>query len=183
MQIIIMNENICGAKTRQGTSCQRSPARGRKRCRLHGGATPRGRASPHFKTGEHSKFLPDRLIGRYEEAQADPHLRSLRQDIAILQVRIQELCQQLKHGSPESKPIWEMIAKAIMLKARVLRQESKLLAGKRQMIPSEEVIVLLAAIFDVIHRHVSDRKTKAAIYEELRQLLEKDSMTEGTWRN
>ncbi len=71
-----------------------------------------------------------------------------------------------------------MIAKLIMLKARVLGQESKLLADKGQMIPVEEVMVLVAAMFDVIHKHVSDRKVKVAIDEELRQLLERVSCTD-----
>ncbi len=100
-----------------------------------------------------------------------------------MQVRIRELCRQVRSGSPGNKPIWDMLAKVIMLKTRIIGQESRLLVGKRQMISVEEVMVLVAAIFDVIQRHVSDRKTKAAIYEELRQLLEKNSMTEGTWRN
>jgi len=29
----------CGAKTRAGTPCRRWPVRGRRRCRLHGGAS------------------------------------------------------------------------------------------------------------------------------------------------
>lgn len=33
---------VCGAKTRDGTPCQRAPVAGRNRCRLHGGATPKG---------------------------------------------------------------------------------------------------------------------------------------------
>ena len=31
----------CGAKTRAGTPCGRHPVRGRNRCRLHGGLSPR----------------------------------------------------------------------------------------------------------------------------------------------
>ena len=168
---------VCGAKTRQGNPCQRSPARGRTRCRLHGGATPRGRASPHFKTGKYSSLLPDRLIGRYEEGQAAADLRSLRSEIALLQVRIIELLGQLKDASPENKPIWEMIGNAIMLKAKMLRHESKLRVDKRQMIPVDEMMVLVAALCDVINRHVTDPKIKAAISEDLRQLLDKNSMT------
>jgi len=171
---------VCGAKTRQGNPCQRSPARGRTRCRLHGGATPRGRASPHFKTGKYSKFLPHRLIGRYKEGQTDPDLRGLKSDIAIVQVWIIELLQQLKDDSPENKPIWDMIGKAIILKAKVLRQESKLRVDKRQMIPVDEVMVLVVAMFDVIHRHVTDQKVKVAIDEELWQLLERTSCNERT---
>lgn len=49
-----MPVNKCGAKTRAGTPCQRAPLAGRTRCRLHGGATPRGRASPHWRHGRRS---------------------------------------------------------------------------------------------------------------------------------
>jgi glucans biosynthesis protein len=45
----------CGARTRAGSPCQRLPVRGKKRCRLHGGASPgapRGAKNPNFKTGE-----------------------------------------------------------------------------------------------------------------------------------
>ncbi len=47
----------CGAKTRKGTPCQRPPMAGMTRCRLHGGATPIGMASPHYKHGRRSRFL------------------------------------------------------------------------------------------------------------------------------
>jgi hypothetical protein len=39
----------CGARTRAGTPCQRSPVRGRKRCRLH---TPRGSKNGNYRNGE-----------------------------------------------------------------------------------------------------------------------------------
>jgi hypothetical protein len=51
----------CGATTRDGTPCQRWTAPGRSRCRLHGGATPRGDVSPHFKHGWYSKHPLYRL--------------------------------------------------------------------------------------------------------------------------
>jgi hypothetical protein len=44
----------CGAKTRRGTACQQ-PAMRNGRCRLHGGKTPRGLASPHLKHGRYSQ--------------------------------------------------------------------------------------------------------------------------------
>jgi hypothetical protein len=45
----------CGAKTRAGTPCQRSPMPGRRRCRLHGGLSPgapRGPRNGNFKKGD-----------------------------------------------------------------------------------------------------------------------------------
>ncbi|HAL28765.1 MAG TPA: hypothetical protein DCP25_18825 [Chloroflexi bacterium] len=41
----------CGAKLRPGGSCPELPVPGRSRCRVHGGATPVGRDSPHFIHG------------------------------------------------------------------------------------------------------------------------------------
>lgn len=34
--------SVCGAKNRQGKPCQRAPMEGKTRCKLHGGATPKG---------------------------------------------------------------------------------------------------------------------------------------------
>jgi hypothetical protein len=49
----------CGAKRRNGEPCQRPAARGRHRCRLHGGApgsgAPRGERNGNYKTGRHSQ--------------------------------------------------------------------------------------------------------------------------------
>ena len=54
---------MCGAKTRQGTPCELPAGWGTDhagvgRCKLHGGATPRGADSPHYKHGLHSRYLP-----------------------------------------------------------------------------------------------------------------------------
>lgn len=35
-----MADNVCGAKTRAGKPCKKSPVEGKKRCRLHGGLSP-----------------------------------------------------------------------------------------------------------------------------------------------
>src|SRR5215831_19115754 len=48
----------CGAKCRTtGKPCTRPPVSGRTRCRVHGGATPVGIASPHYKHGRRSAYL------------------------------------------------------------------------------------------------------------------------------
>jgi len=52
-------KSTCGAKTKSGSACRRPPVAGRTRCRLHGGATPYGIASPHFRHGLRSKYVSD----------------------------------------------------------------------------------------------------------------------------
>ena len=42
----------CGAKTRDGDPCRNPPMSGATRCRMHGGATPRGRAAAERRLAE-----------------------------------------------------------------------------------------------------------------------------------
>lgn len=100
---------ICGAKKKNGTPCQKSPINGRNRCRLHGGASPRGIAHPRFKTGRYSKDLPSRLSKRYEEAKEDEKLLELRDEIAILESRIGDLLSRTDSG--ESGATWRAAQK------------------------------------------------------------------------
>ena len=74
------------------------------RCRVHGGATPSGAASPHFKTGRYSGALPERLLARYQELKADPDLTSLASEIAVVRARIFSLLERL--GANEPARLW-----------------------------------------------------------------------------
>lgn len=68
------------------------------RCVKHGGPTPVGIASPHYKGGTSSRHLPTRLLSKYEEAIQDPELMSLETDIAMVQMRMNDLLTQLDEG-------------------------------------------------------------------------------------
>lgn len=45
----------CGAKTRSGNACQKSPLIGRNRCRLHGGMSPKGADHWNYQHGRCTK--------------------------------------------------------------------------------------------------------------------------------
>lgn len=101
-------EAICGATTRDGDACQNAPmANGR--CRMHGGASLSGAASPRFKTGKFSRYLPERLQERYQEAQQDPELLELRDEIALADTRLLDLLDRVDSG--ESGAIWRKLQK------------------------------------------------------------------------
>lgn len=55
------NPNICGAKTRKGTPCQKAPIKDKKRCRLHGGLSIGAKKGNQYarKHGVYSKFISD----------------------------------------------------------------------------------------------------------------------------
>ena len=75
---------------RSGTVA-RSQWRGRTRCRLHGGDTPQGIASPHYRGKGYSRSIPAHLKDIYEAHFNDPDLLSLHKEIALCDTRIEDL--------------------------------------------------------------------------------------------
>ncbi len=57
---MVIPRQCTATSKRTGERCRKSAMLGRTVCLAHGGRTPRGVASPHFKHGRHSKQLPFR---------------------------------------------------------------------------------------------------------------------------
>lgn len=101
----------CEAKAKSsGKQCQRRAVDGMKVCTVHGGLTPGGIASPNLKTGKYSRFLPTRLIERYEAAVTDETLLELNAEIALLDARLADLLTRVDTG--ESGALWASAIKA-----------------------------------------------------------------------
>src|SRR3954452_17185048 len=96
----------CGAKTRSGAPCRTRPMPN-GRCRMHGGKSLAGAASPAFKTGRHSTYLPVRLLAGYQEAERDPELLALRDEIALIDSRLADVLSRVDSG--ESSRIWRSL--------------------------------------------------------------------------
>lgn len=61
---------ICGAKTRSGTRCLKSPLVNKKRCRLHGGASLSGSAHRNYKHGNCTNAVREKNRLTREEIRA-----------------------------------------------------------------------------------------------------------------
>jgi hypothetical protein len=109
---------ICGAKAGSKEDpprphpCANMPMRGRKKCSKHGGKTPRGPASPHWKHGGYSSMLedlPEELREAAEVYVNDENLLELRGEIAVLRSRNRQLYRQLSAGAPAWKGMVEKL--------------------------------------------------------------------------
>lgn len=91
-----MGGQQCKAKAKStGKRCTQRVVPGYEVCFYHGGATPRGVASPHFKHGRYAK-VPINLLAAYEASLADPELLSLNQEIALLDARANTVLGRLE---------------------------------------------------------------------------------------
>jgi hypothetical protein len=75
------SKRICSARNRQGDPCQKPPLKGKQRCKLHGGATPKGRQTGPLKHGLYSVALSDEERDLWDDIQignVDDELRLCR---------------------------------------------------------------------------------------------------------
>jgi len=113
----------CAARRQDGTYCERWPYTGWKRCKKHGspGAPNRGLMAQNPYPSRHSKYLPPRLQERYQSALVDPTMLSVRDDIALMDARLEDLLRRADTG--EAGKTWERLkqARADLLSARSRR--------------------------------------------------------------
>ncbi len=155
----------CTAKSKQsGERCKRHAVPGRNVCAIHGGKTPRGFALPQSKTLKYGASLPTRLKARYEESERDPELLYLRDDIAVVDARLEDLIKRVDTG--ESGALWEALHRA--------RQE--LILAKRSG-DSLKQMQWMNAILELIGQGHSDYQAWreiGGVLEQRRRLVESE---------
>lgn len=103
----------CTAKAKStGVRCLNDSEPGFKVCGSHGGKTPRGEDSPHFKHGRsrRHKVLPPRMVEAYESSLTDSELLSLRQELSLVDARLTDILKRVDTG--ESGQLWRSLQAA-----------------------------------------------------------------------
>lgn len=124
---------ICGAPLRKkpGRFCKSTLVMPNGRCRIHGGKSLGGIASPTYKDGRYSKYIPKRLMDAASAAALDPDLLSLREEIGLVYARIGDVLSRVDTG--ESGAMWAKVKSAFASfdNARGNEDEFKALAALR----------------------------------------------------
>ena len=93
---------LCGAKTRDGDPCRNPPMSGATRCRMHGGATPRGRAAAERRLAEAEAVRHVTAFGARTDITAPEALLELVQskaaEVAYWDGRVSELGDDERAG-------------------------------------------------------------------------------------
>lgn len=181
----------CSAKSkRSGVKCKNAAVTDSDKCRIHGGKSPKGMASPHFKSGQFSKldYLPKKLAGRIEKIYGD-QLVNLEQSIEIQKTLETRYLEKL--GSTESTEAWVKLKKAVSEynEASHDPDQAKRITGQAKAFGMINFIVNEGLSESFLHRDIQAihesqrkitetlsrcRKEKQEIYtqEELNQILE-----------
>jgi len=159
---------ICGARTRRGSLCQQ-PAGwgtdhpGEGRCKLHGGASPRGVESATFKTGLYSRYLPE-TIERKAQAflEADP--LELISEMALLRALLAEYVgrfDEIKMTARDVALLADLAERVGKFGERIgrMRNESALTGA--------ELTYLAARIADIVVKYIDDPDEQRAFVADL----------------
>jgi hypothetical protein len=155
----------CNAKSkRTGERCKARAVIGAQVCYHHGGRTPKGVASPNFKHGRHSKYLPADLMGRYGEAVEDTELLNMRSEIALMDVLIAENLSALQTG--ESAEFWDAALDQVINSRRAYKSENYALL--------EQSLDVLEALCDERRLHFAAEKEIRDKVDQRRKLVESE---------
>lgn len=146
----------CKAKSKQsGERCKRYATPGREVCATHGGKSLGGLASPTYKHGRYSTYLPTRMAARYQEAQSDPAMLELRADVALLDARLSDVLTRVDTG--ESGRLW----------SELHQWNTELTAARRA-----NDAVEIAAALTMIQRLIAEGHADWAAWQDIRSLIE-----------
>lgn len=90
----------CGAINAKKTPCMKPPAKGHCRCNTHGAKNKAGKDNVSYKHGAYvgRYTMPRSLNDRHEEMQNDPQLLDLRNNIGIIDSRLQQLLDKIENA-------------------------------------------------------------------------------------
>jgi hypothetical protein len=124
----------------------------------HGGLTPKGIASPHYKDGRKSLYLrhlPRQMAGAYKAALADPDYTCLRGELALQTARLDDLLAQLAR---EEGPAWTTLVLALDI-LQLARTKG------------EVIDAALATLDHLIRSGAACARTRTELWSEVRALV------------
>lgn len=170
----------CGAK-RKGSNpphyCEAYPVRGsgvttgKPRCKVHGGLTPSGSASPHWVHGRYSRDAANagpRFAQLLAEHSADQGFASLRDEAALLRTFISE---RLSNGGELTDKDRRFITNMVEVLSRALRTEMKKIELERDYLSAKQASTLFGAMQMAVLDEVPDQETRTRIAMRMRALL------------
>jgi len=156
---------LCGARLREGGSCIELPVEGRSRCFRHGGATPVGRRSPHFRSGRYSRYPVARVEEereRFERYRADPLGEPLGARVALAMIQHDRAIAAGGSGAEEGRTA-----------ATLLRTYAQITLAQKKVvhIPDEATArMLFGAIYGAVRTAVERRLPAVEAKELLRDV-------------
>lgn len=158
---------VCGAKLRgKNAHCQKPPM-SNGRCRLHGGKTPSGPDSPHFKHGIYAEAFKNKMGKRFEGFQKDRQPLDMVPDLNVQRALLAEYIEKVS-----DKPTLNGLFNASII-AQGAVKSGALIAQTRQKqaFTMAEWRFLQKRILLLMEKYVPDPNERRSFIEELLEVI------------
>ena len=172
----------CQALSKQRRKqCGRAASVGRQHCKFHGGASLVGPDHARYtgKSRYLSKYLPRRLEQRLVEAQQQPDLATLRKELGLLDLRLNDLLQRLGPDTPETvrEAIWPEVYGLVHLKAKTVDVYARKAKIYEQFFTLSEVSAVVQGLVAVIERLPLEPEERARAFHQCRAVFDFQAKT------
>lgn len=142
------------------------------KCRMHGGKTPRGIGSVHWRGRGYSKDLPTRLFDRMQRALEDPELLSSRSEVALLDARLGELAATLPDEPADlDSATWQNLLGLIEQRRRLVETERRREEVLQLNMTAQQALAFVHALMAAVVECVTDRHERQALAQRFEHLL------------
>lgn len=159
------DQKKCGAKTRNGSPCQRSPAKGSTRCKLHGGASLKGTDSPTYKHGLYSKFAGESLKDVLIELDgvSSDELIQPEQEIKLMSALIMK-CKGIANGADDLRDL-DTISKILERLIHAKQRSQAIMIEQQRLVPASDIERFLDYVETLLIDRIGEQDGYAIIDE------------------
>lgn len=168
---------VCGAKLRgKNAHCQKPPmANGR--CRLHGGKTPSGPDSPHFKHGQFAYAFRSRMAERFTQIQQGGNPLDMVPELNVQRTMLDEYIAQAT-GRRKVR-LTDLMNAADMAKEVVKSAATIAQTRQKQAMTLAEIKFFQKSILLLMERYVPDPNQRRNFIAEIIALIPRTDDTEA----
>lgn len=158
----------CGAKTRGGGKCKK-PAMPNGRCKLHGGKSPAGTDSPHFRHGRYSQVFRQTLAEKFLHASEDAKPLDLLPELAVQRTMLSYAIEQ---ADSKPKPKTEDLKVISSLTEDVVRTAATITKVRNDTaLTVAEIRYIQNGMMRLLEKYVTDPNRRRDFIAELSALV------------
>lgn len=168
----VKKAKLCGAKRHNTDETCRKPAgwgtdhNGRGRCKYHGGATPSGPKSAHFKHGRYADAFKEKMAEKFNEIANEPEPFDLLPELYVQRTMLQSYLRTI--GKKETFVLAEVEA-VIDMAETVAKTAAKIMDTRNKTaLTSAEIQFVWGGMKEMLEKYVPDVGRRKAFIEEVR---------------
>ena len=160
---------VCGAKLRGKDAYCQKPPMANGRCRLHGGKTPSGPESVHFKHGRYADAFKGKMAERFERMKTEQNPLDMVTDLQVQRTMLEEYLDQI--GNRRKLKLNELINASSLAQDAVKSAAIIAQTHQKQALTLVEIRFFQQGMIKLLEKYVPNPDDRRNFIAELNALI------------